>query len=43
MREAENEEPDDIIPIEAFDVNPVERYEPRYAAEHVLAMLTKGK
>lgn len=42
MREAD-EEPDNIIPIEAFDAHPVDPYEPRYAPEQILAMLTKGK
>jgi hypothetical protein len=43
MCEADNQELYDVIPIDAFDNNPIEPYEPRYGPERVQAMLTKGK
>jgi hypothetical protein len=43
MREADMEELEDIIPIEVFNIIPVEPYKPHYAPEWLCAMLTKGK
>jgi hypothetical protein len=43
MREHDEEELSDIIPIEAFDKSPVEPYKPRYTPAQVHAMLTKGE
>jgi hypothetical protein len=43
MREAEGEDLNNVIPLEAFDMNPVERYEPCFGPGEVLAMLTKGE
>jgi hypothetical protein len=39
----DNDELNDIIPIDVFDANPVEPYKPRYDTEVVNAMLTKGE
>jgi hypothetical protein len=39
----DNDELNNIIPIDAFDANPVEPYKPCYDTEVVNVMLTKGE